>query len=611
MNAERLLIHYDRIADAPDAISRLRRFILDLAVRGKLVQQDPTDEPASKLLERIAKEKSRLMKAGGLRDKPLLPAVADDEIPFALPSTWRWIRLANIVDFSAGRTPSRNDTSFWNTGDYAWVSIADMNDGQILTTTKETVSDKARKGVFGSEPEAPGTIIMSFKLTIGKIARLGIPAFHNEAIISIRPRVADLDSYLFKVLPQCARQGKTKGAVKGATLNRDSISNILFPLPPLAEQHRIVAKVNELMALCDRLDAARADREGRRDKLTAVSLARLNTPHPESFHDDARFVLNVLPVLTARPDQIKQLRQTILTLAVHGKLVPQDPKDKAVRDAALEITTKRRGQIREAIEEPFDLPAGWAWRAVDTIADQVTDGEHATPPRIAESQVPLVTAKNVRDGFMDYAQTDWVSYATAEKAWGRCRPALGDLLLVCVGATTGRLTVLREPRDMVLVRSVALIRPNREANPEYLERAIRSAAVQQQIWASVKAAAQPCLYINRIQSLLIPLPPVAEQRRIVAKVDELMALCDRLEASLTMSEDIRRRMLDALLAETLERSLLRRLILRAVDQRVGSACGGETAVTVDDLVGGAEDAVREVIVPEMPSSSLSDQRLRT
>ena len=124
--------------------------------------------------------------------------------------------------------------------------------------------------------------------------------------------------------------------------------------------------------------------------------------------------------------------------------------------------------------------------------------------------------------------------------------------MVCVGATTGRLTVLREPQDMVLVRSVALIRPNREADAEYLERAIRSAVLQQQIWASVKAAAQPCLYINRIQSLLIPLPPLAEQRRIVAKVDELMALCDRLEANLAVSEDIRRRLLDALLAEALE-----------------------------------------------------------
>jgi type I restriction enzyme S subunit len=181
------------------------------------------------------------------------------------------------------------------------------------------------------------------------------------------------------------------------------------------------------------------------------------------------------------PDAIARLRRFILDLAVRGKLVPQDPKDAAVVNVALKIATKRRGQIREAIERPFDLPAGWAWRAVETIANQVTDGEHATPPRINDPQVPLVTAKNVRDGFMDYAQTDWVSYATAEKAWGRCRPAVGDLLLVCVGATIGRLTVLRDPQDMVLVRSVALIRPNQDADSAYLERAVRSPVVQRQI----------------------------------------------------------------------------------------------------------------------------------
>ena len=338
MNAERLLAHYGQIADAPDAIARLRRFILELAVRGKLVPQDARDEPASELLKRIAKERARLVKAGRLRDRPALPVVTDEEMPFGVPSTWLWVRFSNIGDFSAGRTPSRHDPSFWNTGDHAWVSIADMEEGQVLSATKETVSARARERVFGSEPEAPGTIIMSFKLTIGKIARLGLPAFHNEAIISIRPHLAALDGYLFKFLPQFARQGDTKGAIKGATLDRDSISNILFPLPPLAEQHRIVAKVDELMGLCDRLEAARAGREAARDRLAAASLARLNAPDPEAFQADARFALDALPALTARPDQIKHLRQTILNLAVRGRLVPQDANDQPTVDYLLRLS---------------------------------------------------------------------------------------------------------------------------------------------------------------------------------------------------------------------------------------------------------------------------------
>jgi type I restriction enzyme S subunit len=249
------------------------------------------------------------------------------------------------------------------------------------------------------------------------------------------------------------------------------------------------------MALCDRLEAARAGREAVRDRLTAATLTRLTAPGTDAealpaevgtalasgnattrstFPTHARFALQTLPTLTTRPDQIKTLRQTILNLAVRGKLVAQDPTDEPVKPVGIEIIAKKRGQMLETIEEPYDLPQGWAWRAIDTISDQVTDGEHSTPPRISEHEIPLVTAKNVREGFMDYGQTDWVGAETARKAWMRCRPQVGDLLLVCVGATTGRLTVLREQRDMVLVRSVALIRPSVDVDAEYLERAIRS-----------------------------------------------------------------------------------------------------------------------------------------
>ena len=258
MNTDQLLAHFTQVADAPDAIPRLRQFILDLAVRGKLVPQDPNDEPASELLKRMKQEKARLVKRGEIRKGKVLPAIEIDERPFGIPAKWRWVKFGNIADFSAGRTPTRNELSFWNTGDYPWISISDMSDGETLMTTKETVSEKAAKQIFRSAPKQVGTLIMSFKLTIGKIARLGIPAYHNEAIISICPYVSELDPYLFKILPFFARQGDTKGAIKGATLNRESISNISIPCPPLAEQHRIVAKVDELMALCDRLEASLA-----------------------------------------------------------------------------------------------------------------------------------------------------------------------------------------------------------------------------------------------------------------------------------------------------------------------------------------------------------------
>ncbi|MER7893555.1 restriction endonuclease subunit S [Micromonospora sp. NPDC094482] len=254
MSGINVLSVLDEVIEADEALPKIRRLVLDLAVRGKLVDSLPADESVDALLHRVNAEKVRLVREKIVR-KPAAPnTIHDGDKPFLIPTGWKWVRFGSIAHFSAGRTPARHDLSYWNTGDHSWVSIGDMVDGGQVSATRETVSDKAKNEVFGSDPASPGTIIMSFKLTIGKISRLTVPAFHNEAIVSIRPYIAELDSYLFKVLPQFARLGTTKGAVKGATLNRESIANILLPLPPLSEQERIVRRIDELMALCDSLD---------------------------------------------------------------------------------------------------------------------------------------------------------------------------------------------------------------------------------------------------------------------------------------------------------------------------------------------------------------------
>lgn len=196
--------------------------------------------------------------------------------------------------------------------------------------------------------------------------------------------------------------------------------------------------------------------------------------------------------------------------------------------------TKMRGMIRTLAVSGRLLreckASDWHIVKMKDVCDQITDGEHSTPQRIS-SGVPLATAKNVRDGFLDLTNTDYVAHSTAEKCWKRCKPQHQDILMVCVGATTGRVCLAQNPPDMVLVRSVALIRPKAEIiEPSYLDLFLRSSLGQEQIWGNVKQSAQPCLYLGKMADFEIPLPPLAEQKRIVAKVDELMALCDRLEA---------------------------------------------------------------------------------
>ena len=236
---------------------KLKKSILQEAIEGRLVPQDPNDEPASVLLQRIRAEKERLVKEEKLKKKDLVETpVNEDETPFSIPNSWKWIRFGDLVFTSTGKTPARGDARYWGNSDYPWVSISDMKQGKTIINTKEYVSAKAASDCFHNEISKCGTLIMSFKLTVGRTSILGIDAYHNEAIISIRP-YADTENftrdYLSYILPVVTTWGDSKDAIKGKTLNAKSIYSLSIPLPPLAEQKRIVAKIEEVFKEIDNL----------------------------------------------------------------------------------------------------------------------------------------------------------------------------------------------------------------------------------------------------------------------------------------------------------------------------------------------------------------------
>ena len=254
-NWQRISVHFDTLFTTEASIDALKQTLLQLAVMGKLVPQDPNDEPASELLKRIQAEKAKFVAEGKIKKNKPLAEIEDDEKPFDLPVGWKWVFLPDVSEYKVGKTPSTKSSVYWTTsGDgFNWVSIADLNhDGSVIETTKQ-ITDKAVSEVFRYEPAPVGTILMSFKLTLGKISTLEVPAFHNEAIISIYPNQSIFKDYLFKVLPARAMAGNSKSAIKGNTLNSESIAALMIPLPPIEEQYRIVVKVDELMALCDQL----------------------------------------------------------------------------------------------------------------------------------------------------------------------------------------------------------------------------------------------------------------------------------------------------------------------------------------------------------------------
>ena len=252
---------YGRAQEALDKLNeelpeKLKKSILQEAIMGKLVPQDSNDEPASVLLDKIREEKKRLVKEGKLKKKDLEETpISEDEIPFEIPDSWEWVKFGNLVSTSTGKTPARGNTDFWG-NDYPWVSISDMKQGEIIKSTKECISQKAANDCFHNVISTKGTLIMSFKLTVGRTSILGIDAYHNEAIISIKT-YADKDNitrnYLAVILPIIANSGDSKNAIKGKTLNSTSIYNLLVPLPPLAEQKRIVSKIEELFHEIDKL----------------------------------------------------------------------------------------------------------------------------------------------------------------------------------------------------------------------------------------------------------------------------------------------------------------------------------------------------------------------
>ncbi len=189
--------------------------------------------------------------------KKELPPVTAEEIPFDIPENWCWCRLGEIITYKMGKTPPRAEAEWWgNKSDIPWISIADMIADGHISATKETMSKKAVEKIFNNNISPKGTLIMSFKLTVGRVSILDINATHNEAIISIFPYVSEsniMRDYLFNVLPLLAQNGDTKDAIKGRTLNSTSLSNLLIPLPPLAEQKRIVAAIEQLLPLCQKL----------------------------------------------------------------------------------------------------------------------------------------------------------------------------------------------------------------------------------------------------------------------------------------------------------------------------------------------------------------------
>lgn len=572
MNARGLLAHYEYIGDAPETIKRLRRFILYLAVRGKLVPQNPGDEPASELLKQVTVKKERLLKAGKIRKPRVFIDNMDLFHPFDIPNCWQWVRLDTIGAIIGGGTPSASDADNFTVpgAGIPWLTPADLG-GHSELSISHGARDLSEKGFRSSSATLmpATTVLFTSRAPIGYVAIAANPISTNQGFKSIVPYIPDCSQFIALVMKSFAPEidamapGTTFKEVSGK-----SIARVSFPLPPLAEQHRIVAKVNELLVLCNMLEAARSKQETTRNRLTAASFARLNETNPETFQDDARSTINAMPTLTTRADQIKQLRQTILNLAVRGKLVPQNLDDEPASELLKQIAMEKAmlvkaGKIRKTkrvlpIDNSsllFGLPPGWIWSRLGGISRKIHYGFTAS----ANQKIDRVRLLRITD--IKNNKVGWHSVPGCEideKALPNFKLEIGDILVARTGGTIGKSFLVTElPVLSVFASYLIRVQVFHIINVRYLKLVFESLVYWVQLQEGARGAGQPNVNGQTLGKMLIPLPPLAEQHRIVAKVDKLMSLCDRLETDLTMSEDIRLRLLETLLHEELEPSAKR------------------------------------------------------
>ncbi len=561
-----LLSNLNLLAQAPNGVARLRELILTLAVQGKLVPQDPKDEPASELLKKIRVEKDRLIAEGKIkRDKPLAQ-IAGQEKPFGLPPGWEWVRFSALAEFENGdrgsNYPSRSN--FVDQG-IAFINAGHLVDERIDYSDMNYITpqnfDLLRSGKI-----QPDDILYCLRGSLGKFAQVTDDAAGAIAssLVIIRLTNKDAASYAMQYLKSPLAASLIKRFDNGTAqpnLGAGDLAKFVVPLPPLAEQSRIVTRVEELMRLCDALEAKGQLAATQHAQLVSTLLATLtDSETPAQLADNWHRIATHFDLLLDRPEAVDVLEQTILQLAVRGLLVPQDPQDEPASELLKKIRTEKDKLIAEGKikrdkplppiaedEQPFVLPSGWAWVRVGQVSGRVQYGITASADHsLAEPKFVRITD----------IQNDNVNWETVPGMQGIAQDVsdhyleAGDLLVARTGGTIGKsFLVSTVPLNAVFASYLIRISPVAGMDSSYLKIFASSAHYWQQLYAKSMGTGQPNVNGTALSELTLPLPPLAEQSRIVTRVAELRRLCADLRQRLAASQSTQAHLAEALVQE--------------------------------------------------------------
>ena len=415
-----------------------------------------------------------------------------EDLPFDIPDNWTWIRFPNLVNFILGKTPERHNPKYWNDGKYPWFSISDMKDKQTIFETKEKISDVSLKENFNSFLRLAGTLIMSFKLTVGRVSILGVDGIHNEAIVSIFPYLTEnntIRDWLFYILGLIVEYVDHTDAIKGSTLNKQKMNTMLIPLPPLREQNRIIAKILETKPLIDKYNEIE------------TKLSQLEQEFPE------------------------KLKKSVLQYAIEGKLVKQDPNDEPASILLERIKAEKEklikeGKIKRDKNESYiyqgddknyyeNLPQGWVITTLSQVIS-LTSGTDLTTQEYSSNNigVPYLTgASNISN-----KNEIIINRYTKEKY---INSHLDEILLSCKG-TIGKI-VKNNIGDCHVARQFMSIKA-------FIDKDYLIIFLKTLIDVLVFEAKSMIPGIDRCQILtkVICLPPLNEQKLISKKIEILL-----------------------------------------------------------------------------------------
>ncbi|MCE8599567.1 restriction endonuclease subunit S [Bacteroides fragilis] len=466
---------------------KLRQKILDLAIHGKLVPQDPNDEPASVLLERIKAEKERLIQEGKIKRSKKSKVSSDtphyENVPFEVPSSWMWTTLGEVGTWQSGGTPSRSNKSYYG-GNIPWLKTGDLNDG-LITDIPESITEEAVSNSSAKLNPIGSVLIAMYGATIGKLGILTIPATTNQACCACVEYLGITQLYLFYFLLSQREAFVAKGG-GGAqpNISKEIIVNTYFPLPPYAEQQRIVAEIERWFSLIDIIE------NGKEDLQTSI----------------------------------KQAKSKILDLAIHGKLVPQDPSDEPASELLKRINSK--AEITSDNEHYTQLPKGWCSTILGNIFNHNT-GKALNSSNKEGIMKKYLTTSNVYWNHFDLSVVKQMPFK--ENEINKYVVTKGDLL-VCEGGDVGRSAIWNFDYDICIQNHLHRLRPKGEIIVSFYYYVLILLKENNQIGG--KGIGLLGLSSNELHKITVPMPPLTEQKRIVKVIELLFKQFDKIMESL-------------------------------------------------------------------------------